>query len=291
MPLPAKTADFFVVPQKRAPDKLGNIAFLLAPNDASSGAIYTSVPNGAQIRLWMRYEDEKGMTGQIQHIKVNSGYIFYSFSLPQNISSQFLYLEASLRLDESEFPQPDDITSLYGANGEKLTGASAITRPDGCKYLQNIWHLPYPDAQTATDKLLKDWREGVSAKILNTQLIDGAYCITLDKSTIDLGQGGKQLAQIAQSLSETLLLMRECTQYKSPDIRILSETGELLLSDGTDPYPSDPEPPHMVYLTKNGGKYHEKGCKYATGSSETVMIEIAEQQGYDPCKICHKTIS
>ena len=43
---------------------------------------------------------------------------------------------------------------------------------------------------------------------------------------------------------------------------------------------------HKVYITKHGEKYHESDCRYAKDAC-LVLLEEAERQGYEPCKICH----
>ena len=42
----------------------------------------------------------------------------------------------------------------------------------------------------------------------------------------------------------------------------------------------------IVYVTKNGEKYHTDGCSYLTGSEEEITVRQALEDGYTPCSRC-----
>ena len=42
-----------------------------------------------------------------------------------------------------------------------------------------------------------------------------------------------------------------------------------------------------VYVTNNGKKYHNAGCRYLAKSKIEMSLSEAEAQGYTPCKVCH----
>ena len=44
----------------------------------------------------------------------------------------------------------------------------------------------------------------------------------------------------------------------------------------------------IVYITKSGKHYHEKGCKYLKKSSIPVNMDNAISNNYSACKNCHK---
>jgi len=41
-----------------------------------------------------------------------------------------------------------------------------------------------------------------------------------------------------------------------------------------------------VYITKTGTKYHNKGCRYLSKSSEAISLADAKAKGYTPCSVC-----
>ena len=45
--------------------------------------------------------------------------------------------------------------------------------------------------------------------------------------------------------------------------------------------------PHTVYVTPNGAKYHEEGCKHLGKNIRSLTVEEAISEGYEPCKGCH----
>ena len=44
---------------------------------------------------------------------------------------------------------------------------------------------------------------------------------------------------------------------------------------------------HVVYVTPNGAKYHEEGCKHLGKNIRSLSLEDAISEGYEPCKGCH----
>jgi endonuclease YncB( thermonuclease family) len=42
----------------------------------------------------------------------------------------------------------------------------------------------------------------------------------------------------------------------------------------------------IVYVTKSGEKFHNKGCSHLTESATTITIKEAKDKGYQPCKTC-----
>lgn len=63
--------------------------------------------------------------------------------------------------------------------------------------------------------------------------------------------------------------------------------GVLSYSKGfTDnqPYASDGSP--VVYITKNGTKYHRKNCDYLTDSTIGISYKQAEENGFSACSKC-----
>jgi hypothetical protein len=43
----------------------------------------------------------------------------------------------------------------------------------------------------------------------------------------------------------------------------------------------------LVYISKNGKKYHVEGCRYLSTGAEAVSLDTARQRGYEPCKVCN----
>ena len=46
-------------------------------------------------------------------------------------------------------------------------------------------------------------------------------------------------------------------------------------------------PEHTVYVTPNGAKYHEEGCKHLGKNIRPLTLNEAISEGYEPCKGCH----
>lgn len=42
----------------------------------------------------------------------------------------------------------------------------------------------------------------------------------------------------------------------------------------------------VVYVTKNGEKYHQYGCKYLPKTCIPMSLSEAKSEGYSPCSIC-----
>lgn len=51
-------------------------------------------------------------------------------------------------------------------------------------------------------------------------------------------------------------------------------------------YPNDKADCLVVYVTRNGTKYHSKTCKYAWNANETLLSE-AQNAGLQKCKLCN----
>ena len=43
----------------------------------------------------------------------------------------------------------------------------------------------------------------------------------------------------------------------------------------------------VVYITKTGAKYHRGSCRHLQYSARPIEKASAQQQGYEPCKICN----
>ena len=46
-------------------------------------------------------------------------------------------------------------------------------------------------------------------------------------------------------------------------------------------------PDSVVYITKDGKKYHLDGCQYLSKSKLTVSLAEARENGYEACKRCY----
>ncbi len=47
----------------------------------------------------------------------------------------------------------------------------------------------------------------------------------------------------------------------------------------------------IVYVTKQGKKYHRENCKTIAGKTTfTMKLKDAVQGGYEPCKVCHPPV-
>jgi hypothetical protein len=44
----------------------------------------------------------------------------------------------------------------------------------------------------------------------------------------------------------------------------------------------------IVYITRNGKKYHKEGCQYLSKSKLTISLREALENRYEPCKRCYK---
>lgn len=44
---------------------------------------------------------------------------------------------------------------------------------------------------------------------------------------------------------------------------------------------------HIVYVTEQGEKYHEKGCRYLRDGYSSLRLEEAVDKGYTPCSVCN----
>jgi len=48
----------------------------------------------------------------------------------------------------------------------------------------------------------------------------------------------------------------------------------------------DSEYDPVVYITKTGKKYHNKGCWHVSGGAIPICLSEAKARGYTPCKVC-----
>lgn len=42
-----------------------------------------------------------------------------------------------------------------------------------------------------------------------------------------------------------------------------------------------------VYVTNSGKKYHNAGCRYLSKSENSISLDDAISEGYEPCSICN----
>ena len=42
----------------------------------------------------------------------------------------------------------------------------------------------------------------------------------------------------------------------------------------------------IVYVSRNGGRYHTKGCRSLSGGGTAVSVSEAERRGLTPCRLC-----
>jgi hypothetical protein len=42
----------------------------------------------------------------------------------------------------------------------------------------------------------------------------------------------------------------------------------------------------MIYISKNGKRYHRKGCKSLPAAAQPISLKNAQMRGYSPCRLC-----
>ncbi|MCD8086493.1 MAG: hypothetical protein LUF28_09290 [Clostridiales bacterium] len=64
-----------------------------------------------------------------------------------------------------------------------------------------------------------------------------------------------------------------------------AESGEASGSDVTE-VSGDSEGDTLVYITASGEKYHLSTCRYVKDGGIEISLADAQEQGYEPCKVC-----
>lgn len=151
----ATTIPFDYLNKKNKADPFSDIIFALDPIENQAprfGVVYCDLPEGSIVKLWLRYEDEAGETqGQIQYASVQKGAVGYLFNIAPDTPAQKMRLEASLRMDDRQYPQSAELVSLLGEHGEYMKGAQVLERELGGRYIVQEWVLDWPYELEKTD--------------------------------------------------------------------------------------------------------------------------------------------
>jgi hypothetical protein len=44
----------------------------------------------------------------------------------------------------------------------------------------------------------------------------------------------------------------------------------------------------LVFITRDGKKYHREACQYLNNSKASITLQEATERGYKPCKRCYR---
>ncbi len=263
-------------------------AFLVDPYtpwDPAKTQIFTSLPDGASVKLWLRWTDANGDGGgQIRYAAAQGKRVTCKFELPGALPAQRMLLEACYLPDDPEHPQEAGFSALFGAHGQALPAPPAYEREDGGRYLLSQWSVSYPDEATAVAHLEAAWLNAIGGRAEEWHFEDGVFVVRLDEREIGLEAGAFFELCTAHTKAYLQALCR-LPSYADPALRLHDAAGQVRCERGSDRHP-EIDMPRAVYVTEGGARYHEAGCQYAEGSRQMALF-AAEILGYTPCKICH----
>lgn len=263
-------------------------AFLIDPYaawDPATTSVFTSLPDGALVKLWLRWTDAAGTRGgQICYATAQQNRVQCEFELPGALPAQQMLLEVSYQPDDPDHPQEAGFAALFGAHGEALPCPPAYERADGGRYLMAQWSLPYPDEATAATHIESAWITALGGRVLSAQFDDGVLVATIDER--DSGMDDDTFFAICAEQTLSYLQSRcKLPTYADPAMRLTDQSGQLRIEQGSDRFPAAQQPT-AVYVTDGGARYHEKSCRYASGATK-IPLALAPLRGYTPCKVCH----
>lgn len=289
----SNSGDFDHVPKKNQSEPFAERAFIFDPNQAGGlkkGVVYSPLPQGSVLKLWLRYIDENGTPrGEVQYAAVKDGCVGYAFDqyagLEAELPPQFVIFEMSMWMTDPENAQKEELSALFGENGEHFAGQNSVWMIDGQRVLMGVYTLPLPDFETAFAAELEKWRKEYPELVLDVELDAERGMVVRCNAQAAASQS--ELDACASRVHALLQRADRSSDLKNPLVVLIDESGNELARYGTDLIQTElGAPMREVYLTDSGAKYHEKGCRYARETSKIIPIDIAVVQGYEPCSLC-----
>lgn len=122
----------------------------------------TNAESGSIIELAVMNGEIKALS---DFVEVKDGKAVKEFAIPEDWGIGHIAGTALFRFNYADKPQPDRVKTIYGNDGEKMTGSLIKDNGKGGKYASAQATVAYPDEKTVKEDLLKKFSAAIAETI------------------------------------------------------------------------------------------------------------------------------